>query len=147
MFVLDTNVLSAIMRSQPAPEVAAWIVSQSGELLFTATVCQAEIMAGLATMPEGRRRLALVVFEILGPISGRTDRTDKLREYAAVPSILRYGRGKGSVAASLPQVTPICRSMQQSGAALHQRAMKRTTAWRNAVEFIQPSRWPISALS
>ena len=59
MFVLDTNVLSAIMGSQPAPEVAAWIEGQSDASLYTASVCQAEILAGLAVMPEGRRRLAL----------------------------------------------------------------------------------------
>jgi hypothetical protein len=59
MFVLDTNILSAIMSAQPAPEVAAWIAGQPEEALFTTTICQAEILAGLAVMPEGRRRLAL----------------------------------------------------------------------------------------
>jgi predicted nucleic acid-binding protein len=59
MFVLDTNILSAIMGSKPVPEVAAWIGGQREDLLFTATVCQAEVLAGLAIMPEGRRRLAL----------------------------------------------------------------------------------------
>jgi predicted nucleic acid-binding protein len=59
MFVLDTNVLSAIMGSKPVPEVAAWIAGQPEDLLFTATVCQAEVLSGLAIMPDGRRRLAL----------------------------------------------------------------------------------------
>lgn len=59
MFILDTNVLSAMMGSRPAPEVAAWIAEQPEDLLFTATVCQAEILSGLAIMPEGRRRSAL----------------------------------------------------------------------------------------
>ena len=59
MFVLDTNILSAIMGSRPAPEVAAWIAGQPEDLLFTTTVCQAEVLSGLAVMPVGRRRLAL----------------------------------------------------------------------------------------
>lgn len=59
MFVLDTNVLSAMMHSQPAPEVAAWIASQPEDQLFTATVCQAEILAGVAIMADGRRRAAM----------------------------------------------------------------------------------------
>ena len=59
MFVLDTNVLSAIMGSRPVPQVAAWIADQPEDLLFTAAICQAEILSGLAIMPEGRRRLAL----------------------------------------------------------------------------------------
>jgi predicted nucleic acid-binding protein len=59
MFLLDTNVLSAMMSADPVPEVAAWVSGQPAELLFTASVCQAEILSGLAIMPDGRRRLAL----------------------------------------------------------------------------------------
>jgi toxin FitB len=56
MFVLDTNILSAVMSAQPVPEVAAWIAGQQEDLLFTAAICEAEILSGLAVMPEGRRR-------------------------------------------------------------------------------------------
>jgi hypothetical protein len=55
-FLLDTNVLSEMMRRLPSPEVAVWVSRQPSELLFTATICQAEILAGIAVMPEGRRR-------------------------------------------------------------------------------------------
>jgi hypothetical protein len=55
MFLLDTNVLSAMMSATPAPKLAAFVGGQRGELLFTAAVCQAEILAGLAVMPHGRR--------------------------------------------------------------------------------------------
>ncbi len=59
MFILDTNILSAIMGSQPVPEVAAWIAGHPEELLFTATVCQAEILSGIAILPASRRRSGL----------------------------------------------------------------------------------------
>jgi predicted nucleic acid-binding protein len=59
MFVLDTNILSAVMGSQPVPEVAAWIAGQPTELLFTTSVCKAEILAGVEVLPEGRRRRIL----------------------------------------------------------------------------------------
>ncbi|MGH7154013.1 MAG: type II toxin-antitoxin system VapC family toxin [Acetobacteraceae bacterium] len=59
MFVLDTNVLSAMMSAEPVRQVAAWVSGQPVRLLFTAAVCQAEILSGLAIMPEGRRRLDL----------------------------------------------------------------------------------------
>ena len=59
MFILDTNVLSEMMSRKPAAPVAAWVAGQAGENLFTVAVCQAEIMSGLAIMPEGRRRQAL----------------------------------------------------------------------------------------
>jgi predicted nucleic acid-binding protein len=59
MFILHTNVLSAVMVADPAPAVAAWMAAQPPELLFTAAVCQAEILAGIAILPEGRRRTGL----------------------------------------------------------------------------------------
>ena len=56
MFILDTNILSAMMGAQPVPEVAAWIAGQPEDLLFTTAICEAEILSGLAILPEGRRR-------------------------------------------------------------------------------------------
>ena len=38
MFVLDTNILSAIMSARPSPEVAAWIAGQPEDTLFTTTI-------------------------------------------------------------------------------------------------------------
>jgi hypothetical protein len=38
MFVLDTNILSAIMSVRPSPELAAWIAGQAEDALFTTTI-------------------------------------------------------------------------------------------------------------
>ena len=59
MFLLDTNVLSAMMTARPAPEVATWVSGQPVERLFTTAVCQAEILAGIAILPDRRRRIGL----------------------------------------------------------------------------------------
>jgi predicted nucleic acid-binding protein len=59
MYLLDTNILSAMMRPAVDPVVAAWLRGKPAEILATATICQAEILAGLAMMPDGRRRDAL----------------------------------------------------------------------------------------
>ena len=56
MLMLDTNILSEMMRSEPERKIADWIVRQPSNALFTAAVCQAEILSGLAIMPSGRRR-------------------------------------------------------------------------------------------
>ena len=56
MFILDTNILSAMMRPDRVPEVAAWMDAQDEQHLFTTTVSQAEIFAGLTIMADGRRR-------------------------------------------------------------------------------------------
>lgn len=61
MFILDTNVLSAVMGSNPAPAVAAWMTAQVADQLFTVSVCQAEILAGIAILPQGHRRDGLQV--------------------------------------------------------------------------------------
>ena len=59
MLVLDTNMLSEMMRPEPERKIADWIVRQPSDELFTAAVCQAEILSGLAIMPSGRRRADL----------------------------------------------------------------------------------------
>ncbi len=56
MIVLDTNVISEMMRAVPDGRVAAWMASQSASVLFTTALTQAEILYGLALLPEGRRR-------------------------------------------------------------------------------------------
>jgi predicted nucleic acid-binding protein len=48
-----------MMRLRLEPQVARWMAAQPTELLFTTSPSQAEILSGLATMPEGRRRTGL----------------------------------------------------------------------------------------
>src|SRR3954454_24191097 len=59
MFLLDTNVLSEMMGTRPALQVANSMAQHSPELLFTTAVCQAEILSGIAVLPRGRRRNGL----------------------------------------------------------------------------------------
>lgn len=59
MMVLDTNVLSELMRSRPHPALVEWIGRQSRSLLYTTSVSKAEIRYGIAAMPQGRRQLLL----------------------------------------------------------------------------------------
>ncbi len=56
MIILDTNVISQMMRSAPDECVIAWLAAQPLSALFTTTLTQAEILYGLALLPEGRRR-------------------------------------------------------------------------------------------
>ena len=58
-FLLDTNVLSELMRDGPAPAVLQWFAGQTAPLLHTNTVTQAEMLAGIAVLPAGKRRDAL----------------------------------------------------------------------------------------
>jgi hypothetical protein len=59
VIVLDTNVLSELMRPKPATTVAKWVAKQSAASLFTTTITQAAILHGVLLLPEGRRRDAI----------------------------------------------------------------------------------------
>lgn len=59
MFILDTNVLSEGTRPQPSAQVGKWLAAQPRAQLFTTTICEAELLRGLALLPAGRRRSAL----------------------------------------------------------------------------------------
>jgi predicted nucleic acid-binding protein len=48
VIVLDTNVLSELMRSQPDPAVFAWVAVQPRATLCTTSVNKAEIFVGVA---------------------------------------------------------------------------------------------------
>lgn len=56
MIVLDTNVLSEFMRSQPDERVIAWLKQQVRSSLFTTTVTRGEMLYGVLILSEGRRR-------------------------------------------------------------------------------------------
>ncbi len=57
--LLDTNVLSEILRSAPEPAVLAWFAAQREEQLFVSAVTQAEMLLGARRLPEGRGRQRL----------------------------------------------------------------------------------------
>ena len=56
MILLDTNVISELIRPSPDSSVRQFLRGQAPEELFTSAVCEAEIRYGLARMPGGRRR-------------------------------------------------------------------------------------------
>ena len=60
MIVLDTNVVSELMRAEPAPQVASWVRSRDRRELFTSLITLAEIRYGLARLPDGRRKQVLL---------------------------------------------------------------------------------------
>ena len=59
MIVLDTNVVSELMKAKPATAVIEWISRCDGELLHTTSVTQAEILHGVLALPAGRRRRSI----------------------------------------------------------------------------------------
>ena len=58
-FLLDTNIVSELMRPRPAANVATWVGSQEIAALFLSVVTVGELEAGFETMLDAHRRAQL----------------------------------------------------------------------------------------
>ena len=98
MIILDTNVLSELMRPDPNPSVFSWLDTHPESELWTTSVNKAEILHGIALLPQGRRRasLALAAEQVL-----EEDLEGRVLPFDAVAAdhfgdIVAYRREKGS---------------------------------------------------
>jgi len=73
MIVLDTNVVSEAMKPEPDPTVRDWLDEQAAETLYLSSVTVAELLFGIAALPDGRRKqkLADTLDEHLALFDGR----------------------------------------------------------------------------
>jgi toxin FitB len=55
-FLIDTNVLSELMRTQPDFQVMNWFELHGDASCFTSSITKAEIFLGIALLPESKRR-------------------------------------------------------------------------------------------
>lgn len=89
MIVLDTNVLSELMRNEPDAQVLAWLDDQYAVEFHTTSITVAELFYGIARLPAGRkksdlREAANALLE--GPLAGRVLPFDEAaaRHYAVI---------------------------------------------------------------
>ncbi len=110
--LLDTNVVSELLRPSPNPAVEGWVGGRQAADLHFSAVGEAELRYGVAVLPAGRRRdaLALAIEAIL-----REDFEDRVlpfdsaaaREYADIAASRAAGR---HVALADCQIAAIARS-------------------------------------
>ena len=90
MIIVDTNVLSELMRPTPEPSVLQWAIGQPAADLVTTAVSMAEILYGLARLPDGQRRdgLQLAATEVFTTFGNRILPFDAVaaRHYATIVS-------------------------------------------------------------
>jgi toxin FitB len=60
MILLDTNVISELMRREPSARVVAWMEVQPRSRLGITAITQAEILYGIELLPKGRRKQGLL---------------------------------------------------------------------------------------
>lgn len=58
MIIIDTNVVSELMRAAPSPDVASWAVAADSQIFLT-TLTVAEIRYGIARLPDGARKQSI----------------------------------------------------------------------------------------
>jgi len=59
MILLDTNVVSEMLRAEPAPAVAKWLGEKPSTSVVLCSITEAELRLGIALLPPGKRRDAL----------------------------------------------------------------------------------------
>ena len=60
MIVLDTHVVSELMKLQPAPAVLEWMSTQPAHSLYLSSITVAEVLHGVLLVPAGKRRNAFL---------------------------------------------------------------------------------------
>jgi predicted nucleic acid-binding protein len=136
VIVVDTNVISELTRSAPAHDVVSWLDSLTADEVATTAITAAELLYGVARLPDGRRKseLSTAVQGLLSDdFHGRVlafDESAASRYAEIVAHRERLGRAIGVADA---QIAAICRSV---GAAL---ATRNTDDFEETgVELIDP---------
>ncbi len=115
MLILDTNVISELMKPVVSTVVSDWFALRSREDLYTTTVTQAEILYGIAILPAGVRQqrfqdLAQAMFE--RDFAGNVLNFDQesAAHYAAISA---FSRRQGNPISQFDaQIAAICRTHQ-----------------------------------
>ncbi len=93
-FLLDTNVISELVRARPDPGVTQWIEATDESLLYLSVLTLGEIRKGISSLPDAKRRTALEAW---------LDRDMALRFrtafFLSIGVADRWGRLAGSAAA------------------------------------------------
>ena len=58
-FLLDTNIISELIKPKPEAKLTEWVESADEDLLYLSVLTIGEIRKGIVAMEQGRRRIAL----------------------------------------------------------------------------------------
>jgi hypothetical protein len=135
MIILDTNVVSELMRPEPAPGVATWVRARDRRELSTTAMTLAEIRYGIARLPDGRRKQVLLAAadEVFSAFADQVVPVDTAAaEYYAVIASGRERAGN-PISAFEALIAAVCRSR---GAALATRDVSDFVG--TGIEIIDP---------
>ena len=128
MIILDTNVLSELMKPQGLPKIKLWVAQQIRTEVFITTITKAEILYGICIIPEGKRKQGLLE---TAEMMFQEDFKGKILDfdttsayYYAIIAAPRRQKGK-PISQFDAQIASICRTHQA------------TLATRNVDDFIE----------
>jgi predicted nucleic acid-binding protein len=116
MIVLDTNVLSEEMRTAPEPKVHAWLQAKHPASLFTTAVTEAELLYGVAVLPDGKRKTELMAAaqRIMALFAGRVLPFDSAAAAELATILVARKRLGRPIASYDAQIVAIARSRGMS---------------------------------
>jgi toxin FitB len=140
MIIVDTNIISELMRLEPAAAVVDWFNTANPDALWTTSVVTMEMRFGLESMPAGKRRSAL------------TGAFEEMLEMMFADRILDFDEAASQVTASLMAqrklsgITIDLRDSMIAGAALSRRAALATRNVKHfadiAIQIVNPFEKP-----
>ena len=125
MFVLDTNILAELMRPMPAPGVIGWVDAQEPATLFITAITVAELLYGIARLPDGKRKsglLELGTAMIREDFAGRILPFDEAAATCYADVVCERQAAGRPVSMADAQIAAICRTLP--GATLATRNVK-----------------------
>ena len=107
-YLLDTNVISNVIKPNPSPTLLAWMAEQNDIDLFISALTVAEIQRGLLEKPKGRKRALLEAWFTgpEGPQSLFAGRVLSFDEKAALvwARLMSEGTAKGQPRSALDMI-------------------------------------------
>jgi len=117
MIILDTNVLSELMRIKPDPSVIRWVNALPAEEMGITVITVSEILYGIGKLPGGKRKQNLCLASEKMFEDDFHQRVYPFDEHAAVEYsliVLKRERSGRPISMADAQIASICRSMDLS---------------------------------
>jgi predicted nucleic acid-binding protein len=126
VIILDTNVISEMMRPEPDPTVLAWV--EAAGMVHTTAVTVAEVEYGIARLPDGRRkeRLAVLAAEVFTDFSSLIVPFDARAAHRYAEVVAGRERDGAPIAAADAQIAAICVSREATLATRNTRDLRDT---------------------
>jgi predicted nucleic acid-binding protein len=115
-FLLDTNVISELIKARPAPKVVGWVDSVDESLLFLSVLTMGEIEKGIAALPQTSRRRSLQAWLEAELRPRFADQILPVDEGVA----RRWGRLAGEVEARVGSALPVIDGLLAATALVHE---------------------------